>query len=541
MDLVWEVVVNAAACDIAGRIFSYAVDNFLRPSPSSGREAHRRRLDLLLGSIASAVEEAQGRDITKNLNLLAQLQVLNDAMYRGRFALEFDDIDKICATIIGDEDVAEDSTPPVNATAGKRKLALRAVPFNAAKCARLILRGGDVAATEERLAVVTEELEALTGDYLRDFILLVQGYPRRNKVQWSVTTTMFIDQCVFGRHVETERVVAFLVHVHHPAPSAGLLTSALAVVGPRQVGKTTLVKHVVADERVRDHFARIKWFSMLDVLRSGGWSDQTTKSDDGGPEYLAGFRRILEDEERTGVGRCLLVFEDAHFVDDQAWASLLATTKLDDEGMSKVLFTCGNTDLGRILRVVELRPLSEEEYWYYFKAFVFGGTDLSDYPQMAAIGREISRDPRRTFLDTRVLSPLLRANLNARFWRKLLASIIKCQNCELHLDVLFEFLPIRARRHWDGYCWGPTSSPPKLSLQDVLSASASAPSSSTSGTCSFGRADLERGFAVQFYRETLYTDHWYGFSFKKKLDQLPVKKPPRRHFFKEKSPLTLAV
>lgn len=456
MDFVWEVVVNAAASDIAGRIFSYVTDNFLRPSPSRGREAHRRRLELLLGSIASAVEEAQGRDITKNLNLLAQLQLLNDAMYRGRFALEFDDdIDKQSATIVGDEDVAEDSTPVI--ATGKRKLALRA-PFNAAKCARLILRGGDVAATDKRLASVTEELLALTHDYLRDFILLVQGYPRRNKVPWPVTTTLFIDQCVFGRHMETERVVAFLVH--RPTPPAGLL-SALAVVGPRQVGKTTLVKHVVADERVREHFAaRIKWFSMFDVLRSGGWSHQT-KSDDGGPEYLAGFRRILEEEERTGVGRCLLLFEDAHFVDEQAWAALMATAKLD-EG-SKVIFTSGNTNLGRILRTVELvvlRPLSEEEYWYYFKAFVFGGTDPLDYPQIAAIGRVISRDPRRTFLDTRVLSPLLRANLNARFWRKLLAAIIKCYNCELHLDVLFDFLPIRATRHWDGYCWGPTSSPP---------------------------------------------------------------------------------
>jgi hypothetical protein len=85
--------------------------------------------------------------------------------------------------------------------------------INAAKRARLtslILRGGGAdGVTTERLANVVEELKTLTRDYMREFIMLVKGYPRR--VHRPVATTPYMDRCVFGRHVEKERIVNFLL------------------------------------------------------------------------------------------------------------------------------------------------------------------------------------------------------------------------------------------------------------------------------------------------------------------------------------------
>ncbi|KAK3143630.1 hypothetical protein QOZ80_4AG0302820 [Eleusine coracana subsp. coracana] len=506
MDFAREVVVPAALSEIVGRIFSCLIDNFPRPSSAGARDAHRRRLERLLGNIGSVVEEAEGRHIT-NLHLLNQLKSLTDAMYRGRFALEATDLDDIKNGSILDDDDADDAA--VTTAAGKRSSALSSPFVSAAKRARVILGCGD-GATEKtsRLAVVVEELDAVTRDYMHDFILLVQGYPRRcNNVPRPLTTTLFMDRCVFGRHVEKERIVDFLLH--HAPTTTGTGLSALAVVGAKKAGKTTLVKHACDDERVQGHFARVEWFETPDVVRAGGWAGQTMW-ESGGPEYLAGVRRILSDERRVGLsGRSLLVFEDAWPVDESAWAALMAASSALADG-SKLIFTCRDADLARIIGTgaepVVLRRLGEEEYWYYFKAFAFGGADPRDHPRIAAVAREISRNMDRIFIDARVLGTLLRANFDARFWWRMLDAMVRCQRRPLHVGVLLDLLPVRGRMQSYGYC----RSPPRFTVQDVLGASACSSSGSGLG---LGGGDPDEGFTIHLCRETLYMDHWYSITF----------------------------
>ncbi|TVU11078.1 hypothetical protein EJB05_44641, partial [Eragrostis curvula] len=488
MEFTMEVVASAVVSEIVGRIFSCVIDNFR--GSCRARDAHRQRLEALLLDIGSKVEEAEGRHIT-NLRLLAQLKVVTGAMHRGRFALELTDLDNDAAA-------EEEAT----ATTGKRKLAALRPQLNALKRARLILGGGDSTATEKRLASVVEELETVTRDHMRSFIEMVMGYPRRNSVPRAVTTTLFMDRCVFGRHVETERVVAFLLQ---PAPrSTGL--SVLAVVGDPQVGKTTLVKHACDDERVRSHFARVEWFYLNDVVNAGLQPGQT-KWTVYGPEYLTGMRRILDEPRFSAVDRSLLVFHHNIIwppIDESAWAALLATSNLP-EG-SKLIFIGENGEAARTIGTVEpmvLRPLPEEEYWYYFKAFAFGGTGPQDHQRMASVGREISRHLGSSFLDARFLGELLRANFDARFWRRVLAIIVKRQGNgfgPVHSDVLANLLSIRG---WNWlYGCHEREIPPKtkLTLQDVLRAAAT--SSSGSG---LGGDDMEEAFTI-YCGQGLYTD-----------------------------------
>jgi len=500
MEFTKEVVVPAALSEILGRIFSFLFDTFGRQAPGA-RDAHRRRLEQLLGNIGSMVEEAEGRHIT-NQQLLAHLKALTVGMYRGRFALEVTDLDDV-SNADGEGADDDDATDAATAAAavGKRSLSLRS-SFNKAKrsrVTRLILGGGGGAGDDdgaERLAAAVEDLESLTRDYMREFIMLVQGYPR--KVDRPVRTTLYMDRCVFGRHVETERIVDFLLQ-RAPSGRAPYL-SVLAVVGAKKVGKTTLVKHACDDERVRGHFARIEWFETPDVVRRGGRPDQTMWAS-GGPEYLAGVRRIL-GEPRFAAGRSLLVFEDAWPIDETAWSALAASPSALADG-SKLLLTCRDADLGRLgtAEPVVLHALPQEEYWYYFKAFAFGGADPREHPRIAAVAREISGHLERTFLDARVLGTLLRANFDARFWRRVLAAIVQCERRPMHVGVLLELLPVRGRLQSYGYC----RSPPKFTVQDVLSARAGGGG---------GGGDAEDGFTIHLCRETLYMDHWYSITFK---------------------------
>ncbi|CAL5049996.1 unnamed protein product [Urochloa decumbens] len=508
MDFTKDVVVPAALSEILSRIFSFLFDNLAtRPAPGA-RDAHRRRLEQLLGNIGSMVEEAEGRHIT-NHQLLSHLKSLTAGMYRGRFALEVTDLDDANAAADDPDDADNDST---DAAAGKRSFALCSSFSNKAKrsrVARLILSagaGGRNAAAggdgTERLAAVVEELEGLTRDYMREFIMLVQGYPR--KVHRPVTTTLYMDRCVFGRHVEKERIVDFLLH--RAPPNRAPFLSALAVVGAKKVGKTTLVKHACDDERVRGHFAAIEWFETPAVVRAGGAPEQTVW-ESGGPEYLAGVRRILAEPRFAvaGAERSLLVFEDAWPMDESEWAALAAspTSAAFAGGGSKLLFTCRDGDVARIgtAEPVVLETLRQEEYWYYFKAFAFGGADPRDHPRVAAVAREISGHLERTFLDARVLGTLLRANFDARFWKKVLAAIVRCERRPMHVGVLLELLPVRGRLQSYGYC----RSPPKFTVQDVLSAGAGGGG---------GGGESEEGFTVHLCRETLYMDHWYSITFK---------------------------
>ncbi|KAF0918833.1 hypothetical protein E2562_026205 [Oryza meyeriana var. granulata] len=455
MDFTKEVVLPVALSKVLGRIFSFLFDSLSRPAVAGARDVHRRRLERLLSNIGTMVEEAEGRHIT-NVQLLSHLKALTDGMFRGRFALEVTDLDDINNT--GDDDDGDEGGDDVR----RRSFALCS-SFNRAKRSRVtsLIFGGNGSGDDgtERLAAVVDELESLMSDYMREFILMVQGYPR--KVHRPVRTTLYMDRCVFGRHVEKERIVDFLLQ---RPPAGAPYLSVLAVVGGKKVGKTTLVKHACDDELVRDHFARIEWFETPDVVREAGLPGQTVWESDG-PEYLAGVRRIIASQ-RFSSARSLLVFEDAWPIDEAAWSELASTpsattTTLAAAG-TKLLFTCRDADLARLGTVepVVLRHLPPEEYWYYFMAFAFGGADPREHPRIAAVGREISEHLERTFLESRVLGTLLRANFDAR-------------------------------------------SPPKFTVQDVLSASAGGS----------GGSLPEEGFTIHLCRETLYMDHWYSITF----------------------------
>ncbi|KAK3141420.1 hypothetical protein QOZ80_4BG0333660 [Eleusine coracana subsp. coracana] len=428
-------------------------------------------------------------------------------MYRGRFALEaadLDDVIKNSEISDNDDDDAGGDDDSVVSTMGNRKLALCS-PLNAGKKrVRLILGGGsDGTMTKKRLLVLNEELEALIrGDYMGDFILLVQGYPHRrcNNVPRPLTTTLFMDRCVFGRHVETERIVAFLLQ---SAPTT-CSQNALAVVGAKKVGKATLLRHVCNDERVREHFAHIQWFHCEDEFDAGKQLGQTERS-----LCLAGMRSILDEEPRFSSGRSLLVFKDAWPVEESAWTTLLAASSKLAEG-SKVLFTCRDVNFARTLRTTEepvvLRPLPEEAFWYYFKAFALGGADPRDHPRITAVGRDISRHlTKSTFLDARLLGTVLRANLDAPFWRRVLAAILRCQRrprYSLYADVL----AIRGWRLMPGR-WVCPPRFSQLTLQDVFRA---ATSSSASG---LGGSDTEEFLTINYCRDTLYKDIWYTITY----------------------------
>ncbi|OEL30038.1 hypothetical protein BAE44_0008941 [Dichanthelium oligosanthes] len=63
-----------------------------------------------------------------------------------------------------------------------------------------------------------------------------------------------IGKCMFGRQMEMDKIMYFLMQKDHPSTES---VGVLPIVGPAGVGKSTLVAHVLNDERVRNHFTQI--------------------------------------------------------------------------------------------------------------------------------------------------------------------------------------------------------------------------------------------------------------------------------------------
>ncbi|PVH39077.1 hypothetical protein PAHAL_5G428200 [Panicum hallii] len=90
-------------------------------------------------------------------------------------------------------------------------------------------------------------MEAALGD-MKELVVLLGGCPRVGRQPYSAY--LFMESCMFGRQMEKEQIVSFLLQ-----PARDL--DVLPIIGPREVGKRTLVEHACLEERVRDHFAKI--------------------------------------------------------------------------------------------------------------------------------------------------------------------------------------------------------------------------------------------------------------------------------------------
>uniref|UniRef100_A0A0A9DID9 Uncharacterized protein n=1 Tax=Arundo donax TaxID=35708 RepID=A0A0A9DID9_ARUDO len=74
---------------------------------------------------------------------------------------------------------------------------------------------------------------------MSEFVIFLKNYPPMFRQPYN--TYLFIEKCMFGRQMEMEWVINFLLREEHPGDGH---FGVLPIVGPRKVGKTTLVEHV---------------------------------------------------------------------------------------------------------------------------------------------------------------------------------------------------------------------------------------------------------------------------------------------------------
>ncbi|WVZ61517.1 hypothetical protein U9M48_011378 [Paspalum notatum var. saurae] len=474
------------------------------------------------------VEEAEQRSITSQA-MLRHLNLLREEMFRGYHALD-------------DHQSSSSSRRPVVGAGGdgageasrlRRHSAMS--QFNPSKRVCLLRwrqQSGGSDDDGDRLQRVLGSLEAVVSD-VGELVTFLTGCPRLNRQPYS--TYLVLDTCMFGRQMEMDRVIAFLLMQdeggHHGQQPPDVLT----ILGPRRAGKSTLMEHACRDERVRNRFSQIVSLTRGDLLLASGGGDEdmlallTATSNGGGGgggavEHRQQGGNSINQEEIDG--EVLVIVELDGERNSQGQDAMVATERLLERFCSststccksrvtKIIVTGRSEKMSRFGTVepLRLRPMTPEAFWYWVKARAFGSTDAAEHPQMVAIAMDMAAEMDGVFAAADVFGGLLRSNFSARFWRLALVVLreFKKKNLlRLHRQTDEEEEIAEKLVHLDEYQIKPSSSSTQqqqmVSLRDIL----------------FGRARPQGKFDVVGWKSPVPPYYTYAYRFE------ILRGPPRR-------------
>ncbi|XP_044413946.1 disease resistance protein RGA2 [Triticum aestivum] len=363
-----DLAISAVTGDLASRFISFLMNKYADHLYS---EQKVERLQQLLLRVHTVVEEADGRHIT-NSCMLMQLKQLSAAMYQGYHVLDsirYRQQKEASKDLVSDSFTSSDYI----------------IPFKRARTSSSTNK-----ATNSELQSALQSLEAVV-DHMVEFVVLLAGCERVSRRPYDAY--LQVDNFMFGRHVEKQKIINFLLQQDIPGPPA-----VLPIIGGRGVGKKTLVAHVCRYDRVRSHFTVI-------LHLSGD-----------------GLTKITDNEIPSG--KILVVVEFASDVDDDDWKTFYSSVTSMDRG-SKVIILGRNESLKKLgtVQTISLNPLAFEEYRYLLKMLAFGSMNPGDHPQLATIMEEFAVVFEGSLVSANLLGYAVRKNLNAHFWLSTLNKI----------------------------------------------------------------------------------------------------------------------
>ncbi|CAL4892436.1 unnamed protein product [Urochloa decumbens] len=387
-----EVIFSAFVSDMVSRVISLVSDRF---SPQQSTEAKLQRIGHMLIRVHSVVQEAKARQI-RNDGTLQWLSELIDGEYQGRYLLE---------TIRCSEHDLEDEVAPPRAFS----LSL----LNPLKRVRIAAKDGRV----DEVDRVLESLQGLSGD-LKEFIMLLQDC---QPIRRPLPTSIFVDGQMFGRHVEKERIINFLLD---GCSQSRAEFGVLPIVGRIGSGKTTLVQHVCDDARVRSSFQVIMLCSTYTIATDSRTIVPKSKHVIGDAGIgLNGPLQLLNWS--FGNKRFLVVFDNMDMHKKKMLELILPVMRCSKVG-SKVIITTNSHQVATIGTVepIILNTLPFPEYWFFFEAHAFAGRDLEENPRMVKFGKAIARKLNGPFFGAKMVGGTLRDHPNPMLWCKVLKSNI---------------------------------------------------------------------------------------------------------------------
>ncbi|CAL4899599.1 unnamed protein product [Urochloa decumbens] len=380
-----EAVISAVIGEMVSRAISIVIGR------STGQESTNvklRRIRYMLIKIGSVVEEAKGRQIT-NHGTLEWLSELINGMYQGRYFL---DISKDGLPDRVDVDDNKDRPHPFLLSS-----------FSPVKRLRISARSIKILFSHDdnilEINNILANLQSLSVG-ITEFVMVIESCP---PVLKPLRTNLYVDCEMFGRHVEREQVINFLLHKGNPSERK---LDVLPIIGNIGVGKTTLVQHVCDDDNCDTRIVLNCKYS------TGNLGDLN--------EPLQTFKHKLINK------RFLMVFDNVDSEKKQMLQVLLSNLKSCKQG-SKIIVTSTHNHTASIgtVQPIKLKNLPCEKFWFYFKALAFPDADFEENcPRMASIGMAIAKKLNVSFFGAKIIGALLKVHPNIQFWTEALRSSI---------------------------------------------------------------------------------------------------------------------
>ncbi|CAN6336992.1 unnamed protein product [Urochloa humidicola] len=402
-----EMFSSAVVGEIVSRSISFLVSMSKKETTATAQEDLQRLHYLLLRS-GAIVRDAEQRHVPSKA-MLQQLKALRDEMFLGYYALDA----ARCRAALGRRRNGKDGDNEV----GRRRRTFALSMFNPAKRVRFPSNNASsseiewpvlIFASPVDLQELARSLEVMIGN-MREFVMFLSSYPPMYRQPYSAH--MFVHKCMFGRHMEKDRVMEFLLKTEPPlgAQKSGNL-DVLPIVGPAYIGKSTFVEHVCLDEKVCSHFSLILFYSR-NCLKD---------------ETAAGFRDNCLVKHQNGNAleeKLLIVIELLGDVDDQTWERLYSSERSMPHG-SKMIITSRSKEIERFgtTKALKLKCLPSDAYWYFFKRLVFGSEDPEHHPKLVSIAMEMAHRMQGSFMYAHIGSALFRANFSIQNWFMILTN-----------------------------------------------------------------------------------------------------------------------
>uniref|UniRef100_A0A0E0IYK9 Disease resistance N-terminal domain-containing protein n=1 Tax=Oryza nivara TaxID=4536 RepID=A0A0E0IYK9_ORYNI len=359
-----DTLISAVASDLVSRFISFLVQKYGKQHTT---EDDVEKLKSVLLRIQTIVEETEARQI-RNRGMILQLKGLMEGMFLGYYVLDMFKFQSV-----------EDGVDEDHQASHKR--------LRFSTCTRSTPLLSLATDSSTALKNVIESLEIKISD-MREAVILLASCPRLPKQPYSAY--LFVDKCMFGRHLEKEQVIDFILNDDQNL-------SILPIIGPHRIGKRTLVHHACQDERVRDRFLNIVFFH----------------GDDLGNISLMPSTKYL----------CIVEF--SWDVDVEAWKIFRSSMNKAAGNGSKIIIIGRTDEIAKwgTTPPIRLNRLSPEMYWHYFKTLSFGSMNPDDHPKLASLGMQMATELQGSFLGANILGHILRANPNAEIWSEFLMSL----------------------------------------------------------------------------------------------------------------------
>jgi hypothetical protein len=361
-----------------------------------------QRLERVVLRIDTVVEEAEGRHIT-NQGMLRQLKLLKQGMYRGHYIL-----DALRFQAIGKEGEHKEGDGGSRSSSALSKFSpakrLRFSRNGSGSCNRGAQLFGTNNNIQEELQRVVDTLEDIMAG-MKEFHFFLKLYPR--VVRQPYGAYLLLDNCMFGRQTERQRILNFLL-CSGAAPDLAVLP----IVGPIRVGKRTLVEYVCREESVRTRFSMILFFPE-GSLKDERVIDLKGNNIDG----------LVKHHNCASQNRLLIIVDIAEDINEETWRSLKSSAAcMTPCGGSKIIITSRSDRIVCLgtTEALRLDYLPQEAYWYFFKSLVFGSTNPEEEPKLVTMAMEIALEQKQCFTIARIIAGILRDNFNPRFWHTVL-------------------------------------------------------------------------------------------------------------------------